>query len=269
MRSEEEREKVSSKKGDSNSIKELTVAPTLTALLKPTAEYLGSELRDYVKSLVEEMKEKKREQNLKAHLQAVQEQLENDPRPIYGSSTSFSQLELFDEWIDRAQEIDPMDTELSELWQSLLTRAAKGDRIPSEVVLALKTLSPMEAQFLFEMNNREPSVIFTLGIDGDENRYLANSLEAKRILEKSYVSAILIFSALSIFLVYGFYSLKYEFSKFLGDTPVISVAIAFAVIAIAVIVFSIRGTRWKLTWLGDELMRFTSRAEVFRRRTSK
>lgn len=265
MSAEEKKEEVDSEKEENTSIKEITVAPALTALLKPTAEYLGLELRDYVKSHVEEWKEKRRTQNLKAHLQAVRKQIENDPHPKNGQNPSFSQLTLFDEWIDRAQDIDPEDKELSKLWQSLLARAARGDRVSSEVMSALKTLSPREAKFLFEMKHREHLVPFRLRIFSGKDRYLVKSLEAKRILERDHTFLILLLPLLTLplLIVYFFYYyFKEEILQIMGFTPIIPLVISLAVILIPLFVRVVGMARWRLTWLGCELMNIAPKSEM-------
>lgn len=252
-------------KGDGGSLKELTVAPALTALLKPTAEYLGLELRDFVKSRVEEWKENRRAENLNVHIEGVKRKLERDPpTSTTKEGTSFFQLALFDEWMDRVQDIDPADQELSDLWQSLLAKAARGDRIPAEVVTALKTLSPKEAQFLVEMSHRAPSVPFRSGIVSGENRYLATSLETKRILEKDYAFSILFLTSLGLSGVFAYYFLQKISSGFEAIVPMAGVAIAACIVLVG---FSMRAglARWKLTWLGRELLRFASKAASSRR----
>lgn len=250
-------------KDEGGSLKELTVAPALTALLKPTAEYLGLELRDYVKSRVEEWKERRRAENLHTHIEGVKKKLEgNAPSSSSGESTSFYQLALFDEWMSNVQDIDPADKELSDLWQSLLASAARGARVPAEVVSALKTLSPKEAQFLVDMSRRAPPVPFLSGSVSGENRYLANSLETKRILEKDYAFSVLFLSSLVFSGLFAYYFFQQQLGGGGLETsiPIIGTAIA---VGVAFVGFSMRTglARWRLTWLGHELLNFVSRGE--------
>jgi hypothetical protein len=166
-----------------NPVKGISITPTITALLKPTVDYLGIEIRDYFKANVEEWKTKRRERNLNAHFEAVRDKLTKEPPSNNQSSPSIRQLAIFDEWIEKAQDIDPEDLELSDIWQNLLAKAARGERVPTEVVAALKSLSPKEAQFLVGMARRTLPFPFLIGGVNAENRYLAKSLEAKGIVE--------------------------------------------------------------------------------------
>ncbi len=239
------------KQPDGSVVKGLSFTPAITALLKPTAEYLGTELRDYVKATVEELKSKRRDRNINAHLEAVRAKLTDQPPPKSQAGPSFSQLALFDEWIEKAQDIDPEDKDLSDIWRNLLIKAARGETVPTEVVAALKSLSPKEAQFLVQLQKRIPQFPFLRGWASAEDRYLANALEAKSILEKDYAIVALFLSLLGLSGVYVYYS-------FGSIALVIGVAVAIAFVAVAFTMMRSDFERWRLTWLGRELMEFVS-----------
>jgi len=243
-------------------VKSLSLTPAITALLKPTAEYLGLELRDYVKANIEEWKAKRRERNLNAHLEAVREKLAKQPPSKAQPGPTFSQLVLFDEWLERAQDIDPEDKDLSEIWRNLLAKAARGEAVPTEVVAALKSLSPREAQFLVEMERRTPPVPFLSGVVSAESRYLANSLQAKGILEKDYAFSVVLLSSLGLSGVFAYFI--FERMGLPGALPtqlVTGIAIATGAIMFAAFAWRLGLARWRMTWLGKELLEFvTSRS---------
>jgi hypothetical protein len=247
------------------SLKELTIAPTLTALVKPTAEYLGLELRDYVKSRVEEWKLKRRAHNLDAHLNGVRRKLEKHPASSSpGERGSFHQLEIFDEWMSNVQDVDPADEELSDLWQSLLASAARGERIPSAVVSALKTLSPKEAQLLVRMLHRPLLARSFFGTLRGETKYLAKSLEAKQILERTYTFVVAIVTSTIIvsMIVFGSSVLLLNALQSLG--LLLAAALFIACILAA---YYARGglANWRITWLGEELLSYVARCNPSRR----
>ena len=246
-------------------VKSLSITPAITALLKPTAEYLGLELRDYVKASVEEWKAKRRERNLNAHLEAVREKLAKEPPTKAQSGPSFNQLMLFDEWIEKAQDIDPEDKDLSDIWRNLLAKAARGEPVPTEVVAALKSLSPREAQFLVEMEQRTPPRPFLSGVVSAESRYLATSLQAKGILEKDYTFSVLLLSSLGVSGVLAYYIFErmnlLTAARIQSDMPLAGLAIAATIIMFAALGSRLGLARWRRTWLGRELLEFvTSRS---------
>lgn len=243
------------KEDEEGAVKGLSVTPAITALLKPTADYLGTELRDYVKATVEEWKAKRRERNLNSHLEGVREKLKAQPPPRSPTGPSFNQLTLFDEWIERAQDIDPEDKELSDIWRNLLAKAARGEAIPTEVIAALKSLSPKEAQFLAHMERRTPALPFVSNSVSAEDRYLARALETRSILERDYAFAVMFLLSTGLSGIFVYYLAQQL------NIPITPLAIA-GVIATAIMAvgFSLRSgsARWRLTWLGRELIEFVS-----------
>ena len=245
---------------EDNPVKGISVTPTITALLKPTVEYLGIEIRDYFKTNIEEWKAKRREQNLNAHLQAVREKLAKVP-PLHSARPSIRQLIIFDEWIEKAQDIDPEDSELSDIWQNLLAKAAGGEKVPVEVVAALKSLSPKEAQFLVEIQ-RTHLLPFLTRIASAENRYLTKSLEAKGILERDYNFLILLILTLSAsgMLAYNVVSKMDTPFPFAKDIPMSTLSGIFIAVMVVSVGFSMwpRWIRWRKSWLGRKLLEFAT-----------
>lgn len=249
-----------SKEAEVNPIKGVSITPTITALLKPTVDYLGIEIRDYFKANVEEWKAKRRERNLNAHLEAVRNKLTKEPASNNQSSPSIRQLVIFDEWIEKAQDIDPEDSELSDIWQNLLAKAARGERVPTEVLAALKSLSPKEAQFLVGMVQRTQLFPFlTRGVNA-ENRYLAKSLEAKGIIEADYTFLIIFLLLLSVCGV-----IAYNFGAKIGTayesgipmSSLIGVALVAGFVGIGFSMWSVL-VHWRGSWLGRTLLEYAT-----------
>ncbi|MDI4636932.1 MULTISPECIES: hypothetical protein [Halomonadaceae] len=235
--------------------KSLSLTPAISALIMPTAEYLGTELRDLVKDSIEDWKRERRENNLNAHVQAVKEQLSDQPPPETASSPSLKQLSFFEEWMSGVQDVDPEDEELSSIWRDLLAKAARGQSCSSEVIEALKSLSPSEAKFLVEMRSRTPTVPLFRGTIRSEDRFLAKTLESRNILEKDYAFAGFFASSLGLSVVFLYY-----FTEKIGmptEFPIIGGFLATLVAASAVSLRSGLG-RWRLTWLGKQLV-YTSK----------
>ena len=246
--SEEEVKEPSNKSGDSKS---LSMTPAITALLKPTAEYLGIEIRDYIKGAVGDLKRKAREKNLNSHVNAVKTSLEDKPALENSQEISLQQLSFFEDWVDHVQDIDPADRELSSIWQNLLAQAARGTKHSTEVVEALKTLSPSEARFLVEMGGRVPVFPFVSGTIRSEDRYLAKRLEQRQVLEKDYFFAGALVTSLVLSMVTSYYVTK-DLLTTLGSPVIIGVLVA---VALTFSMFLRAGmSRWRLTWLGRELV---------------
>lgn len=239
--------------------KSLSLTPAFTALLKPTTDYLGLELRDYVKNTVEGLKKKRREKNIDSHVSAVQRRLSEEPAlESVDTDGTLSQLKFFEEWIDSVQEVDPEDEELSEIWEELLAQAARGKKHSPEVVRALKSLTPREAKFLLEMNFRVPSFPIVSGFVRSEDRYLAKSLEQRSILERDYAFAGVFVASLGLSLA-ALYYVAEQIS--LPMEPPVIVVTAGAVLASSAVLMRAGMARWRMTWLGRELASTSKRSK--------
>ena len=237
---------------DKNPVKGLSVTPAITALFKPTADYVGQELKETVKAYVEEKKEKRRKRNLDQHLKSVQEELKQTPRGEDQKEPTLEQLSLFDEWIDNVQDIDIEDRELSEIWHNLLAKAARGGEVQSEVLEAIKKITPREAKFLYQLSGRVPTLPFHTGVIDAEDRYFARSLEGKAILEKDYSFSVVLVTAMGISLAALYYVLQEQL------LVKVSITVPFLAIAILFMGLSFKSglARWRLSWLGKTIIKF-------------
>lgn len=178
--------------------KGLSVTPSLTSFLKPTADYLGTELRDYVKDKVEGLKAKKRKSNVQAHMHVVGIQLGIPLNYDEESLEAIPQLELFDDWIGGAQEVDPRDETLAKLWQGLLLEIVQGKSKNRVLINTLKSLDSHEAELLLKFKGRR-----LFHPKGNEERFILRKLKSLELIEFdwtflailgiSYVMAIVMF----------------------------------------------------------------------------
>lgn len=232
----------------------ISLTPAITNFFKPTLDLLGIELRDYVKEKIDSWKERKRHENLEAHVSAVNVELA-DNNPFNESGPSVYQLSLFEEWAENVRDIDPNDRDLSAMWRNLLIRAAKGERVSEEVRRALKSLSPQEALFIVQFERRVPVFSLYSGLVNDKDRFLANQLLGKGLVEKDY--------AYPVFFLVSFILAGVIAFSVVGDAwggLEIKFIAAGAAVVIAMLGFTMRSglARWRLSWLGKELLRLVS-----------
>jgi hypothetical protein len=243
---------------EESTLKEISLTPLLTAIFKPSAEYIGKELKEYLKSKVEELKENRRENNLKAHIEIVREKIEKTPNPKNIESPTFMQLEFFDEWVNCVQDVDPEEVGLSEIWENLLLRASQGNTIHPELLSGVKKLTPKEAKFLAEFEHRVPTLPFLGGYVSLENKYLAKSLESKGFLEKDFTFTF-IFIPTILFTVYVMY---YYFEVVIGRLIPIQYVVALGGGLIFAFALTVKSgfSRWRRSWLGVEILRLVEKA---------
>ena len=252
---------------------DISLAPSVTALLKPSADYLGGELREVVKKTTEKLKVATKEKNLKAHIDAVQKKLEKQPPEAENGFSSVRQLNFFDEWAEVTQNIDPADKELSEMWRNLMARAVRQNDAPEEIVEILKKVTPQEALFLsqrFLMPASKFSVPSFLDAAlptySSKEKFLATALQNKAVLNRS------ISPLMSAILVFGLYILLSFVADFFGtESPLLvdivakhsTLSVFVAVIfvpAMSIALLSLaRGSlfTWQLTWAGRQLVSLT------------
>ena len=263
-----------SDKDESSSVKGISHTPVFTALFKPAAEYLGGELREFVKNKLEELKEARRAKNLEAHFSAVRIRITKITSTTSApSDPSLEQIELFDEWIDGVQDVNPEDQELSELWQNLLARAVIGEDISKEILRVLKTLTPMEAANLLKIH-KEGTLTSSNKIISAEQFY-ARSLEDKRIIAnffspQFFLIITLLFISILLALVAAVDITPPSSSDltpimllgdFMDKNPISSITFGFMLACLCVLLYSFLSGKhrcWRLSWIGRELVRYAS-----------
>jgi len=229
----------------SSSNKEISYTPSLTSFLKPTADYLGLTLRDYVKEKVETLKAKKRKENVQEHMENVGvilgEPLSYDEEGI----NSIKQLDLFDEWLDGAQDINPEDETLAKLWQGLLLEIVEGNSKNRLLISTLKQLESHEAELLLKFKNRR-----VFHPKGSESRFILKKLKRLDLVEFdwSYIAIIGIGYVMMIAMFIAFPSFNSFFSNQFNIIQIGLISIIPVAMSIAML------PKYKASWLGKKLL---------------
>jgi hypothetical protein len=132
-------------------VKGISLTPVVTSLLKPSADLLGVELRDFLKHKIENAKAKRKARNLEEHVRKVRGRLENLPPRQSREHESLERLELFDDWVDGAASVDPEDEVLSSIWENLLFKMAAGDWPTRDLIETMKKLDAQDAKILISL----------------------------------------------------------------------------------------------------------------------
>nr|WP_241750523.1 hypothetical protein [Vibrio vulnificus] len=233
-------------------------------MLKPSTDYLGTELKGYFQNRIEVAKAKREEQNLLSHIESVRKKSVSKQE----TELSYSQLELFEQWAGEVEKIDPSDETLSDIWHNLLLNSE--DSFNSEVLLTkLKKLSSGDAITLIKVLNRDNL--------SREDRYRLTTLKALELVEQNELKTGLIqflflaitFLALLSTVVLLFSppevlaSLSKPVSKTIAFLPMIVAGLSS--IGILKYLKAGNGKRfniWRLTWLGDRLVSLSKKERL-------
>lgn len=245
--------------------KNVSLTPTLTTLLEPSAEYLGNELASGLKATIEPLKQKLKEKRLRKHIENVSTFIQQKPSSSNSPNLTIYQLDIFEDWLEGISNVDEdskVDEELRNLWYNLLADATKGNKHSQEVIAALKSLTPKEAHFLNSSNFQDTYI--------EEAKFIGQSLEKKGLTEKNYryllflttpcllllayiISMPYEFFTDTIFRIFGKYS--YPYSSFFGLKFLVGLMISMVIYSY--IQKSLKYS-YKLTWLGKELKKLSS-----------
>lgn len=259
-------------------IKQLTLTPALTALVKdvfgPSAKLVGSELKSRLKDIFNEARERRRNENLNAHISAVRASL---PKPPL-DDVSYEQLDLFSDWVEGAQDINEDDLILSNIWQEILRDIVSVHSITKSLIEVMKQVDSRMARLLLSCRREQRYAInlfnlffkkFGLSVGQqfyDEDLFFAKRLEALGLLERHYNR-----SFVSIFLVVFVLIIAYftydSFIGFVADRglrEVFSIPMfKYTVMLCIALVASIRFNRrhivypsFRLTWTAYELLKY-------------
>ncbi|XNH21374.1 hypothetical protein BCV28_02015 [Vibrio cyclitrophicus] len=237
-------------------IKQKLSVSVFESLLKPSTDYLGTELKGYFQHRIEGAKAKREEQNLLSHIESVRKKSVSKQE----TELSYSQLELFEQWAGEVEKIDPSDETLSDIWHNLLLNSE--DSFNSEVLLTkLKKLSSGDAITLIKVLNRNSL--------SREDRYRLTTLKALGLVEQNELKTGLIqflfmaitFLALlsTVVLLFSPPEVLASLSKPVSKTIAFLPMIASGLSAIGIIKYLKAGNGkrfniWRLTWLGDWLV---------------
>lgn len=241
---------------------ELSLTPTLTALLRPTADYLGTEIKNRVSEKIEEVRERRRAANLLTHIGTVSAKTGLDAEVIAGSR----QLDLFQEWMEGAQDIPPQDKVLSEMWEGLLVKILKGIDFESKLLYALSALSESDAALLLKFSRSSK-----YRPKDEKERYQLRQPQFEPLVETSRILHILDATLIFVGFCYMMIFLYFE-SVSLKDISDASVSVAYGVLyrfipqfllllgSGATLAFLYRRLlpTHRLTWFGAELLNHVS-----------
>lgn len=263
-------------------MKETTLSTVLRTVLAPSAEYLGQELKNALRAKVEELKENRRADNLRAHLLKTLEELaqqkptENEETQELPSTGPLMQLELFEQWCDGAQDVGPEEDELARLWQQLLARIVKGEIRSNLLIKKLRDLDAFDAHLLLRFSERG---YFRKGSEIEE--YHLKQMQAmelvKEMTERWLASLIPLMCGIFGFVYYRVYGIASKFTeasdissgfKFISEIiPQVGIAIGIGALIGALLFFSL--PRWRLTWIGLDLLRHVVTSRDKRQRTTQ
>lgn len=134
------------KKDDDTDVKKVSFTPFVTDLLSPSAKYLGEELKTYVKKKVEDRRNRLRAENLRLHLEALQDTSAEAKKPL--NFDDVQDLEFFDSWTDGAQDASPDHPDLFQVWQSILVGVMDRRISDRYIIEKAKQLTPNDARLL-------------------------------------------------------------------------------------------------------------------------
>ena len=247
-------------------VKGISLTPVVTALFKPSAEYLGKELRNLVREGVEQVKSRWRERNLQSHMEAIRKRIAAEESKLDPEEEPFFRhADLFADCMESIQDVDPLDEELSELWHSLLTAAALGNSVSREALKALQRITPDEAVVLLQ-GHRYPLPVEILRylaaasslVSHDD--YLRRSLAVKGLLERNlrFWPAYVFLGAFCIFLMTLPWSLP--FTKEIGSLNALADLkgpIVFGTLIYCGLLMMATGFgQLKKSWLGREVTKY-------------
>lgn len=241
--------------------KELTLTPALTALLKPTAEYIGQEIKSRIASKVDELAERRRQANLLLHLSRVTEETGLNAEVVAGNR----QLHLFQEWVEGAQDISPEEKTLSKMWETLLVKILKGIDFEAKLMQALSKLSESDAALLLKFARKSH-----YRPKSSKERYQLDQYQFSELIEESKLRLILITSTMSAALLGAIYMIYFAIGKIAAiEDPSVhpnayitiiyrlfpDLAMVFVIAAIAGFLVWRFAPSYQLTWFGSELIK--------------
>ena len=227
------------------------VGEVFKALFLPTADYLGEEIKKQVQDRIDSAKARKRLENLSVHMERVQARIAQEPTREPVADANVEQLAFFEDWLSGAQDVDPNDAGLSQLWEEMLFQFARGRPPKALLVGKLRSLSPEEAHLLLRIASRS-----TVPRDESERYFLAKLRSAELVrLSPLYLAAMLvsIVTTTIVMLVLDLavmVQLEVESSLYLWSLLIGSIAVAAFVWWRFIFP---RISPWRATWIGREL----------------
>ena len=241
------------------------VSPLLSLLAKPSAELIGKEWRDRLKEHFAEAKRQRREKNLGIHLERVRKRL-NTPDPISREKQpTISNIALLEDWTDGAQDIDPDENVLSEIWERLLIEMAKGANVERILIEKLRAITPLEAHVFLAFKTRRywyPRKDFEFFcLQRLTSHEITRRALPRALKTMLFASILLLASSVTVWFVpplttimNAFYAQDPYTRESLKMLPLAVLGILIAIGAVFWLTHPYGPLRWELTWVGEKLL---------------
>jgi hypothetical protein len=225
----------------------------LGVLLKPSLEHLGLELGDKVKRTIENLKEGRREKNLRDHLENVRARIKAE-YPDFAKQPTIETLQglnTFEALVEGAEDIDPGDSELSAIWEQLLFKIATGVDVHMDLIKRLREIDAMEAKMLLVLRDL-PHFVFANFYPSHRELSFLKTLKNRDLVTLN--QSLLILPVVALFLL-GTFVWPY-LNALPMDAQFRYPAFGFILVITGYTMFCCRGPfqRWQLTWRGSELV---------------
>lgn len=268
-------------------IKQLTLTPAFTALVKdvfgPSAKLLGTELKSYLKEKFDDARERRRSQNLSKHFEAVRTSMQKPP----SCEIPYEQIDIFSEWVEGAQDVSDDDPELAHMWRELLREIVQGQPITKSLLAVMKQVDSRMAGILLRFRQRHKTrdaemllflkTLSFFGLRGvrrfrGENLFHAKRLESLGLLDRDYshiVNSIFFVLAFAVATYYGFeYLTLHQFTEPMngfekwatGVNGKFEIISSFVIVLIVNIRSAISRTAFRLTWTAEQLLTYAKRS---------
>jgi hypothetical protein len=269
----------------SDPIRQLTLTPALTALVKdvfgPSAKLIGTEIKSYLKERFDDARERRRNENLAKHISAVRAVLPKPPP----EQVPYERLDMFSEWVDGAQDVDDGDRDLAAMWREILRQIIEGQSVNKSLITVMKEVDAQMAELLLRFRRKRGpmdeilqlfgSVFRLFGFSGfkrfaGEDLFNAKRLEAIGLLDRDY-SPIILWSILFGTVFWGAY-FAYQsglgldaVNSFGSNAKSILIPIGLLIGALFLVVFTIRTAvsrpAFRLNWSAKRLLSYAKKHE--------
>ncbi len=254
-----------SENDETPSLKEVTLLPVVTHILRPSAKLLGAELRELLQTTIERIKDRKRNRNIEYHLEKIRRLIEERKKDKRQHVQAIDEEKLVLS-IDGIEDVDPEHTELSSLWHHLIANIATGGSVEHICLEALKALNSEEARILLQFTSPRLAHRVRRGslASGFRDQHFLNTLIEKSLVKRIYWTEITVgFLVVTGFIFWMIYERPLSANTPYGFPDRYSLAMflmaATGVMLGGTYLLSRRGIgKYQLTWLGKELLKHAS-----------
>lgn len=236
--------------------------PYFALLLKPSAELLGKELKDYIEEKLDAWKKERRKMNLSHHLERGGEiltRLSDTSKDTAPPKPNVETSEAFQDWMEGAQDVDPEDADLACIWQMLLVEITLGKTDQKFLVEKLRSISASEARVIMRMQSK------SYYPKSEEELHYLESLNTKEIVSKDYMHISFVAASSMVGLLFIFGAFGYEENS-VNSRLISSIfwQISGVVVIVGYLAVRFRYSRglayWKPTWTGKRLLAYARRS---------